>query len=179
MAQKNELPAREEMNPEYCWKLEDLFSDDEKWEESCRELEQKITALGDLKGRMAEGPMEMYQVLEYCMQLEQRLERIYVYANQKYHQDTGNQKYQEMSGKAEKLSVSLSDAASFLEPEILAMDRARLENWLKDSEPLRLYERYLKEKIRLKPHILSEEMEGVLAKAGELGQRPPADFYGF
>ena len=91
----------------------------------------------------------------------------YVYANQKYHQDMGSRKYQEMAGKAGQLSVRLTDAASFLEPEILALDEEKLKNWPRQHAPLKRYDRYLREELRMKPHILSEELEGVLAKAGE------------
>ena len=72
----------------------------------------------------------MYQVLCKSDELQKRLESIYVYANQKSHQATGNQRYQEMSGKAADLSVRLSDALSFVEPEILSVEDRVLEQWL-------------------------------------------------
>ncbi len=179
MAQGRELPKREEMNPEFCWRLEDLFADDGQWEESCRKLEQETAAFREWKGRLAGGPEELYRVLEKYMELQQLLERVYVYANQKYHQDAGSQTWQEMAGRAELLSVQLTDAASFLEPEILKLDGETLEKWLAEYEPLKLYERYLREELRMKPHILSEELEGVLAKAGEMGGSPQQIFMAF
>ena len=51
--------------------------------------------------------------------------------------------------------------------------------WLSEYEPLKLYDRYLEEKMRQKPHILSAELEGVLAKAGELGSGPQDIFMAF
>ena len=141
MAQGRELPKREEMNPEFCWRLEDLFAGDGQWEESCRKLEQETAAFREWKGRLAGGPEELYRVLEKYMELQQLLERVYVYANQKYHQDAGSQTWQEMAGRAELLSVQLTDAASFLEPEILKLDGETLEKWLAEYESLKLYER--------------------------------------
>ena len=35
MTQKIALPTREEMDQEYCWKLEDIFETDELWMDSC------------------------------------------------------------------------------------------------------------------------------------------------
>lgn len=113
MTQKIALPTREEMDQEYCWKLEDIFDTDEDWMNEYKKLELELETVHSLKGTVAEGAQRLYKVLESVSRLEQSFERIYVYANQKYHQDTGNQKYQEMSGKAASLSARLSDALAF------------------------------------------------------------------
>lgn len=173
------LPAREEINQEYCWKLEDIFDTDEAWRKEYQELQKGLELLRGFQGTAVRGPERLFTVLEILGNIEQRFERVYVYANQKYHQDTGNQKYQEMSGKAAALSVALSDAAAFLEPEILTLEATRLEEWLEEYEPLRFYRRYLGEIMRRKPHVLSRELEGVLAKAKELGNSPQQIFMAF
>lgn len=173
------LPAREEINQEYCWKLEDIFDTDEAWRKEYQELQKDLELLRGFQGTAVRGPERLFTVLETLGNIEQRFERVYVYANQKYHQDTGNQKYQEMSGKAAALSVALSDAAAFLEPEILTLEATRLEEWLEEYEPLRFYRRYLGEIMRRKPHVLSRELEGVLAKAKELGNSPQQIFMAF
>ena len=126
------LPAREEINQEYCWKLEDIFDTDEAWRKEYQELQKGLELLRGFQGTAVRGPERLFTVLETLGNIEQRFERVYVYANQKYHQDTGNQKYQEMSGKAAALSVALSDAAAFLEPEILTLEATRLEEWLEE-----------------------------------------------
>ncbi len=173
------LPAREEINQEYCWKLEDIFDTDEVWRKEYQELQKGLELLRGFQGTAVRGPERLFTVLETLGNIEQRFERVYVYANQKYHQDTGNQKYQEMSGKAAALSVALSDAAAFLEPEILTLEATRLEEWLEEYEPLRFYRRYLGEIMRRRPHVLSRELEGVLAKAKELGNSPQQIFMAF
>ena len=173
------LPAREEINQEYCWKLEDIFDTDEVWRKEYQELQKGLELLRGFQGTAVRGPERLFTVLETLGNIEQRFERVYVYANQKYHQDTGNQKYQEMSGKAAALSVALSDAAAFLEPEILTLEDTRLEEWLEEYEPLRFYRRYLGEIMRRKPHVLSRELESVLAKAKELGNSPQQIFMAF
>lgn len=173
------LPAREEINQEYCWKLEDIFDTDEAWRKEYQELQKGLELLRGFQGTAVRGQERLFTVLETLGNIEQRFERVYVYANQKYHQDTGNQKYQEMSGKAAALSVALSDAAAFLEPEILTLEDTRLEEWLEEYEPLRFYRRYLGEIMRRKPHVLSRELESVLAKAKELGNSPQQIFMAF
>jgi len=58
-------------------------------------------------------------------------------------------------------------------------DEETVTEFEKAYEPLRLYDRILKENFRKKEHILSPEMEAVLAKAGEMASSPDQIFSAF
>lgn len=58
-----------------------------------------------------------------------KFEAIYVYANQRYHEDTGNSFYQGLAGKAQALSLQLDSAVVFEEPELLAIGEDTIELW--------------------------------------------------
>ena len=100
------------------------------------------------------------------------LEKIYVYANQRYHEDTGNHKYQELSARAARLEMEVSQALSFAEPEIMEIPEERLELFYEQVPGLEQYRRKLDECLRMKPHILSKEMEELLAQTGEMANGP-------
>lgn len=173
------LPAREEMDQEYCWKLEDIFETDAAWEKALRGLEKETENIRELRGSLSGSAEQLVRGLEAVTGLEEKFESVYVYASQKCHQDMGNPKYQEMAGKAESLSVRISDAVSFAEPEILRVDEKRLSRWMEEYEPLRFYKRYLDEILRRKPHVLPEEQEAILARAEEMGNSPKKIFMAF
>lgn len=179
MSEAKVLQKREEMDPKFCWRMQDLFLDDEAWNHACESLQEKIGDFAKNKGKLSQGAKEMYQVLREKEEISRLFERVYVYANQKYHEDTGNRKYQELSGKAVALSSSLADASSFMEPELMDMKEETIFHYLEEYEPLRLYERVIKEILRQKAHILSAEMEAVLAKAEEMGNSPQQIFMAF
>lgn len=179
MSEYKTLLKREEMNPQFCWNMKDMFPTDEDWVKTYESLKARIEAFVSYRGKLSESPQTMYQIFREKDEISQILEKIYVYANQKYHEDTGNQKYQELSGKADSLSTVLSDTLSFLEPELMDMDEKTIFQYLEEYEPLKLYERMLKEALRQKEHILSAEMEAVLAKAGEMGNSPEQIFMAF
>lgn len=179
MSENKTLLKREEMNPQFCWNMKDMFPTDEEWVKTYDSLKERIEAFGSHRGKLCESPQTMYQIFQEKDEIGQDFEKLYVYANQKYHEDTGNQKYQELSGKANSLSNVFSDALSFLEPELMDMDEKTIFQYLEEYEPLRLYERMLKETLRQKEHILSAEMEAVLAKAGEMGNSPEQIFMAF
>ncbi len=173
------LPKRQELDPAYCWKLEDLYPSDSDWETEAALLEEKIEGLNALKGTLKEGKESLLRVLQANDEANRLFERVYVYANQRYHQDTGDQTYQALSARAQALMSRLSDAAAFIEPEILELDADLVRQWLKENSELQVYTRYLEEQFRTKDHILSAEMESVLAKAGDMGQNPQEVFMAF
>lgn len=173
------LRKREEMDPAFCWKMEDLYAADADWDSEVAVLEEKIEELKKLQGTLKGGKEALLSVLQASDDSNKLFERVYVYANQRYHQDTENQTYQAMSGKAASLAARLSDAASFIEPEILQLEEAELQQWMEDSEDLAVYRRYLEEQLRSREHILSAELEGVLAKASEMGNSPKEIFMAF
>ena len=47
------LPAREEMDQEYCWKLEDIFETDAAWEKALRGLEKETENIRELRGTLS------------------------------------------------------------------------------------------------------------------------------
>ena len=179
MSETTTLQKRDEMDQKFCWHMEDLFADDQAWMRAYGKLQTQIDAFSKNQGRLGERPEVMYEIFREKDEISQMFERVYVYANQKYHEDTGNQKYQELSGKAMALSSVFSDACSFVEPELMALDEQIIFRYLEEYEPLRLYERMLKEILRQKEHVLTAELEAVLAKAGELGNSPQQIFMAF
>lgn len=189
MDNKNVIPKREEMDPQFCWKLTDMFANDDCWKAAYEELLKRIqkfsgeggeTAEGSgVRGRMGRTPKDMYEVLKECDEISREFEAVYVYANQKYHQDTANQIYQEMSGKAQALQAVCMDAMSFVEPELMDIQEEKIWDFLQEYEPLRLYERKLREVLRQRAHILSSEQEQILAKAAEMGNAPQQIFMAF
>ena len=173
------LKKREEMDPAYCWDLSSLFGSDEEFEKTEQELAKKIEAFRAKQGTMKESAEALYDVLSGLDDISRVFSSLYVYASQKYHQDMGNQKYQGYAGKMDSMMAVLADASSFVEPEILELDEETVTEFEKASEPLRLYDRILKENFRKKEHILSPEMEAVLAKAGEMASSPDQIFSAF
>lgn len=179
MNKQNVLPKREEVKKEYKWNIEHLYKSDDLWEEDFRDLKKKVEQFSNYQGTMRESATSLYKVLKAQDELNMQLEKIYVYANQKNHEDMANSTYQQLAGRAQTLMAELSNALSFIEPELLAIPRETIEAFLKEEPKLKMYERYILEKFRTKEHILSEEMEAVLAKVYEIGQGPQNIFQMF
>lgn len=174
-----EIKKREEADPKDCWKMEDMFPSDEAWEASFLKLKEEAEDFRSRKGTFAAGPREFYQALQKQDEIQLMIERVVVYASQRYHQDMGNRRYQEMAGRAQTAAAQAADALSFVSPEILEMGEEKIETFMKQLPELEYYRRMLEEELRVREHVLSPELETVMAKTQEMADSPQQIFMAF
>ena len=169
---------RTEISQEYKWKIEDLYATNEAWEADFARLQKGIEELGKFEGTLGEAAENLQALMEKSNELNQLAEKVYVYANQRLHENMGDTLYQGLSGRAQMILVQMSEAASYIEPEILAIPEEKLEEMMK-KEGLRKYETYFRRLLRRKEHILSKEMEELLAGVDEVAEGPKDTFMMF
>lgn len=169
MAQNNILPKRSEVDKKYTWAIEDLYSSDEQWQVEYNKVKEMLPGIIEYQGRLSKSGELLFGFLQTADEISKLMERVYVYANQKYHEDTANPVYQDLSNKASALSVQVNSAMSFATPEILTIPLETISQFQAENQGLAEYDFYLKDILRLKPHVLSGEMETLLADAGEIG----------
>lgn len=172
MAENKNLPKRSEVEKKYTWAIEDLYASDEQWKSEYDKVKEMLPKVTEYQGRLSKSGEILLSFLQLQDEIGMLLERVYVYANQKYHEDTANSVYQDLSNKANTLSVQVSSAFAFATPEILTIPEETITQFHVEVEELKLYDFYLKDILRLKPHILSGEMEELLADAGEVADAP-------
>lgn len=164
--------TRQQQRAEDCWAIEDLYENDEAWEADYKKLEEKFQEFSRFEGVISENPTTLLELLKLQDQVGIAFERVYVYANQRYHEDTGNQTYQEFSARASRLAMLFDQAVAFVEPELMQIEEKRWDDFYREEPGLLLYKRKIQEYLRLKSHILSGEMEELLASAGEMAEAP-------
>jgi oligoendopeptidase F len=173
-ASMNQVLERKDIPAEYKWRLEDLFPNQQAWDKEYQEVKGALDKIKQFRGKLNEA-----SAIKQCFQLEDdislHMERLYVYANMKHHEDTADPTYQALSDKAKKLSVEVGEALSFISPEILSLSEEKLKS-LTDDPELSFYKRTLEEMIREKPHVLSQAEEALLAQAGNIAGAPNTIF---
>ncbi len=168
MAQNKTLLKRSEVEGEYTWAIEDLYSSDGQWQVEFNRIKEMLGDIPGYQGRLGESGELLLGFLRLSDEIGKLMERVYVYAGQKSHEDTANPTYQDLSAKANALSVQVNSALSFATPEILTIPEETINRFYGEAEGLTEYDFYLKDILRLKPHVLSAEMEVLLADAGEV-----------
>jgi oligoendopeptidase F len=161
---------REQIAVKYTWDLSQIYATDEAWRAAKEQFGTKMPKAGEFKGTLARSPQQLATALDTVFNLSKELSRLYVYAAMKSDQDTRVQKYQAMQQEMSKLSTDFSGTTSYIEPEILRIDRAKIEAWLKQEPKLGVYAHYLDDIVRRQPHTGSESEEKLIADAGLMSE---------
>ncbi len=166
------VPERSEIDDEYKWDLESIYASDEDWEAAYEETEERIEELASYEGeatRDGETLLELFELYESVMR---SVQQISAYARMRRDEDTRDQEYQAMTTRAQTLGAQASSAASFLEPELQALDREAIDELIESTEGLEEYGHYVDDVMRMKPHTRSAEIEGLLADLSEVTGSP-------
>ncbi len=171
----SELPRRAAIPSEERWRVEDLYPDQEHWEEDFalvrRELE-KAPAHRDL-GKSAAA---LLAALRFQDEVGERLERVFVYAHLRHDEDRTDSAHQGLLERARSLLVAAQGALAFITPAVLDIPPERLEEFLARESGLELYRHKLEDIQRLRTHVRGAAEEELLAQAGELAMAPATVF---
>ena len=172
----SDIPERNEIPPKCRWKLEDIYASNDLWEKDYQKVKDMAGKLPPYEEHMDESAAKLLECLGLSTDMTRLFEKVYVYAHMRSHEDSTNSFYQGLADRADSLGVIVNSANSFIVPGILAIPDDKLETFLKESEALRFYKRFLEEIRRMKPHVLSAPEEQILAMAGEIAQAPGTVF---
>lgn len=169
------LPLREQVEEKYKWRLEDIYENDDLWKKDYATIEEKIVSIEKFQDNINTAE-NLWSVLCLNDEISQKVDRIFTYARMRRDEDNANSKYQSMADKALSLVVETSSRLSFIEPEILALSKGQIQEFMQQKPQLKLYEHYLENLFRMKNHILDAEKEKILAQIGEIAQAPADTF---
>ena len=156
------VPVRSEIPESDKWDLRYLFTDVSKWQEDFVWLQRGYQKLQEWKGRVGESVQTLATVLEFEKSLEQKMERAHHYASLQLAEESTNNQYLARIGQLQNLLTKISEAAAFVVPEILSIDDQRFAQFIADPA-LKDWRIKLHKIRRMKPHVLSEPEERILA----------------
>ena len=168
MAETKKLPTRAEVPEELTWDLEVIFKSDAEFNQSYQELEEKLTKVDSVKGKIGQSSEDLLKGIDYLLDISNQLETIYVYAHLKNDQDTTNSEYQAMYDRANNLATKSSEAISWFEPEVLEIPEETLAKFFEENKKLDIYRHFIDQMTSSRAHILSANEEALLAGAGEI-----------
>jgi oligoendopeptidase F len=166
------IPQRSDIEPQYRWRLEDIYANQEQWEKDYAVVEQGLPTLAAYKGRLTESGATLLACLQLSDKLWEVNDRLYAYSYMLQDQDTRVPEAQALSGRAGALNTELGQAVSFIRPEILAADETTIRTFIAETPGLEVYAHYLDDILRLRAHTLSPKEEGLLAMAGDFARGP-------
>jgi oligoendopeptidase F len=156
------VPTRSEIPELDKWDLTHLFADVSKWQEDFVWLQQTYPKFQDWKGRVGESAQALAGVLEFEKALDLKLERVYHYASLQLAENSTKNEYLARIGQIQNLLTKIGEAAAFVVPEIQAIDDETFAKFMLDPA-LADWRIKLRKIRRMKPHVLSEPEERLLA----------------
>lgn len=156
---------RKDVNPKYFWKVEDIFQSTEAWEKGLKELDKGLD-FSKFKGKLNDKKV-LKECFVYQDKLSRLLEKVYCYASMLRDQDTSNADADALVSKAQGVYVKFMTETSFITPELTSLDAKYLDEVMADKD-FSDYSYVLKQIADMKPHVLSEEAEKILALGGEV-----------
>ncbi|MGN0383059.1 MAG: oligoendopeptidase F [Eubacterium sp.] len=163
---RNEIEAKDK------WAIEDIYQTDEDWESELADFDKGLPEYKKYIGILGESSDNLVDFLQYNARMGLICERLYVYANQKLHEDTSVSKYQQYAGQAQNAMIKLMKACAFAEPEILSIEEDTLREYMTHNNGIQEFNKYLNDLIRRKEHILDPAIEQILAQSEKISAAP-------
>lgn len=166
---------RKDIDQRLKWDTTSIYEKDEDFYEDIENVKKLADKLVGFKGKITSSLDNFKEFIELDEEFSRKLEKAYVYASLKSDEDTRVTKYQEMDQVATNTYVALTEALSFVRPELLATDQEKIKEYLKDPEIAHL-SHYFEDIARYKDHTLDEKSEQIIASFGKTSQNPSATY---
>jgi len=171
--EKKTLPHRSDVPIDETWNLDSIFPDIDAWEAAKSEVISNISPLSEFKGKLSRGPKTLGDFLYVFENTIRKTLLVLVYGRLASSVDAGDQKALALAGQGQSVFVQLNAATSFLNPELMEIGLDTLRSWMKQDDRLAHLGHFIDELEHEKQHVRSNEVEQVLALAGE----PLNDFF--
>jgi oligoendopeptidase F len=161
----------------FKWNLADIYPNEQAWRAAKEKLAAELPQMAQFQGKLGSSAATLADALEKSSRFDKELSRLYVYASLISDQDTRDATHLGMKQEMTQLVAKEGAENAFIEPEILKIPKAKLEEFIQAEPRLKVYKFYLEDIARRAPHTLSAAEEKLLADMGPLASSP-SDTYG-
>jgi oligoendopeptidase F len=180
------IPPRSEVAKDDAWNLDSLFSDDGQWNECLKAFSLSADTINGFRSALSIPDAVTVTDFLACVGAyagAQRLaERVGNYAFLVKSTDEGDDRNLDRVGRFMMAASAFEASVSWLIPAIQNIPEKRLRAWIapapdgKADDPFAPFRVWLEKLLRLKPYVLSEREERILALQMESAQTPRSAF---
>ncbi len=153
---------RSEQRVEDTWDLGSLYESVEAWEAARGEVEERIVKAADFKGALLQDKESFITAMRWYEETMLLIEAVYSYAFLSWATDASDNDATRMYSLATDAYTRLSTALAFFAVELMEVDEATIASYLADPA-FTDYAIFIKKARHLKPYVLSEAEERLLA----------------
>src|SRR4051812_4065988 len=132
----------------FKWNLADIYPSDAAWRAEKDRIAAELPKLREFQGKLGSSAKTMADALELMSRLDKELSRQYVYASMLSDLDTRQSGPQGMQQEMQQTYATFGAAASYIEPEILKIGSAKVDQFIAADPRLKIYAFYLHDIVR-------------------------------
>ena len=154
---------RSNVEGQYKWNLAEIYPSVDAWKADMDMMNSKVEKLADFKGKLGESAETLYDALRTSFDILKTLYKAETYAGNLSNENLNNSRYQAMDQQTTSLDTKYSEAAAYMEPEILQIPKEKIAEFFKEKPELKEFDMYINNIIRMRAHTLSAPEEKILA----------------
>ncbi len=162
--------TREEIPEQDRWNVAALYPDPNAWKSDLAQAQGQEKAphwpeLKTYQGKLKD-PAAAAAFFDLYFGIDRKLSKLHTYAHLRLDEDLGNDQFKHNYGLISTLFHDFQLESSWIEPEILSLSEAEYRQ-LTSHPSLKPYQFYLERVGRMRPHMLTPELEEMLALSGK------------
>jgi oligoendopeptidase F len=155
-------PVPQDEKPLYRFDLAGRFyADAAAWDADAQRLRTLAGAVEARRGRLLDSPADLLAAVEAQAESADLSTKLYAYGAFRAAVDTKDQAYAE---DYRRLKAETDARTAFVRSELAGLTRERLGEFIRQEPRLAPYRYALEDVVRLRPHLLSEDQESLLAR---------------
>lgn len=162
------MKKRTEIPVEATWDLSPLFQDQNDWEKALNEIEDLLSQVIAVKGKITTGARILYDTLQTMDKLGIKLEWAASYARLSFDVNMSDPVLKTNYERLDNLFARLSDQLAFYEPELLQMEPEQFAAYKQEVPELKLYDFMFEKLFQEKEHVLSPNEEEIISRMNSL-----------
>ncbi len=159
------MKERSKIDKKYTWNPELIYPSFKEWRADFNKLKAMLGKIDSFKGQLGNAD-KLLEYYEYVKEVDILSGKVMLYPDLYHMTDMDNGEYNKLLGEIEIAFDDFNLRSAFVAPELNSYDVSYLEGLLHDPR-FELHYMGIKDLIKHKPHILSDNEEKILAKVGE------------
>lgn len=94
------LPSRDQIDPRFKWRLEDIYPNPADWESDAGEIQSSLPQAESYRGRLGTSASLLADALEFRDHISRKIEKLFVYARMRRDEDNAETTAQARTDKA-------------------------------------------------------------------------------
>ena len=156
------MKKRSEVSNDMKWDLSSLYKNEDDFNKDYDYLVSNYGKYEQFEGNL-NNAKTIYDFFKFDEEFSKIYEAVYCYSSLKFDEDVTNFKYQEISGKLDKLATDISSVTSFIVPEMMKLSESDVSKFMDEVPELKLYKFEFENLLRGKKHVLSSKEEKLVS----------------